>query len=272
MKKFFAFLIILLPFQILISQEENKHPILTDKFQIDIGIFYPSKTTKFGADGSAPDEDIDFGKTFGFNDNELTFFSNFDWHFSKKWKFSVEFFSIRNANRSELEEEIIWQDIVFKKGTFARAGFGFNLYRIYIGRIFSKGSKHEFGGGLGVHALNTSAFIEGNIAINESDFEFERRSVSALIPLPNIGIWYYYAPNTKLALLARIDWFAITIGEYSGGLLNIAPGIKYQFFRNIGIGLDYRYFNVNARVNQSSWKGKIDLSFKGPLLTIYTNF
>ena len=43
------------------SQEEEKHPILTDKFYIEAGVFIPQKDIKFGADGSIT-EDIDFGK------------------------------------------------------------------------------------------------------------------------------------------------------------------------------------------------------------------
>jgi len=267
------FLLIASSFQLVFSQEEEKHSILTDRFQFDIGIFIPSKTVKIGADGSSPGDKIDFGESFQFNDNEATLFLNFDWRFSKKWNLSAEYFSVINAHKLELEEDIIWEDITFEKGTFVRGGFGFNVYRIFIGRIFSQGLKHEFGGGLGVHALNTSAFIEGEVKIEGTDnFKFERKRVSALIPLPNIGLWYYFAPTPKWAFIVRGDWFGITINEYSGGLLNIAPGIKYQVFKNIGLGIDYRYFNVYANINKDSWKGKFDMSYQGPLFTINANF
>ena len=110
------------------------------------------------------------------------------------------------------------------------------------------------------------------MAINEDEFEFEKRKVNGIIPLPNIGLWYFYTPNTKWTLAAVIDWFGITIGEYSGGLLNITPGIKYQVFKNIGVGIDYRYFNVYAKVDKSSWDGNFDMTFQGPILSINANF
>jgi len=266
------FLLIASSFQLVFSQEEEKHSILTDRFQFDIGIFIPSKTVKIGADGSTPNEDINFGESFQLNDNEVTLYLNFDWRFAKKWKFSTEYFRISNAHKLELEDDINWEHITFKKGTFVRAGYGYSIYRIFVGRTFSQGLKHEFGGGLGVHAINTTAFIEGNIAINDDEFKFERKKVGAVIPLPNIGLWYYYAPTPKWAFVMRGDWFGITINEYSGGLLNIAPGVKYQVFRNVGIGIDYRYFHVYADVNKDSWKGKFDMGYRGPLFTINANF
>ncbi len=269
----FLLLFLIIPFKYGYSQEEiKKNPILTDKFQFNVGIIIPSKIVKIGADVSSPSDNIDFGKTFNFNDNEITPYVKFDWLFAKKWKLSAEYFTITNANKAELKEDIIWDNVTFKKGSFVRGGFGYNMCRIYVGRVFSQGFKHEFGGGLGVHALNTYAFIEGNIEINENETRFEKRNVRSLIPLPNIGVWYYYTPNIKWAMIAKIDWFAINIDEYSAGLWDISAGIKYQIFKNFGMGIDYKYFDVNLGVNKSSWKGNIDMRFHGPLFTIHANF
>jgi hypothetical protein len=274
---FILFFFFVLPCPFMFSQEENekaseKHPILTDRFQFEAGIFFPSKNVKIGANGSSPNDNISFGETFNLNDSETTIFFKFDWHFSKKWKLSVESFSIQNAKKVDLKEDIEFEDIVFKKGSNIRGGFGLNMYRIYVGRTFSRGLKHEFGAGLGIHALNTSAFIEGDVLSSEGDLNFERRAVSALVPLPNLGAWYYYAPTSKWAFIARLDWFGITVGDYSGSLWNIAPGIKYQLFKHIGVGIDYRYFIVKANVNKTDWKGQFSMNFNGPLFVVHTNF
>jgi len=263
----------LLSFNTLFSQNTNdKHPILTSKFQGVAGIYIPAKKIAISADGSAPNKDINFSEAFNFNNSEVTPFFNFNWRFSKKWKLGVEYFAIKNANKAVLKEDIVFDNITFKEGTNIRGGFGINMYRVFIGRSFSRGFKHEFGAGLGVHALNTNAFIEGDVLTSEGDISFEKRRVSALIPLPNLGFWYYYTPTPKIALVARLDWFGITVGEYSGSLWNIAPGIKYQLFKNIGLGVDYRYFLLKARVNQSDWNGNFDMSFQGPLLVLTANF
>ena len=284
---FFLFLSII-PFQIAIAQEgiykkdnetkykehltNQKHQILKDRFHFEIGMFKPAKEINIGANGSSPDDDFDFGDTFRLNDNESTLFLHIEWYFTEKWKLSIENFSIKNANTIRLEEDIVWEDIVFKEGSNVKGGFGIDLYRVFVGRTLFKGLKYEFGAGLGVHALDANAFIEGEVIINEIDIKFERRSVSAIIPLPNIGLWYYYAPNTKWAFIARADWFSLTINEYSGSIYDISPGVKYQFFKNFGLGIDYRYFYLKANVNEENWDGEFTMGFKGPLISLHANF
>jgi len=271
--RFVLFFALILFNRLLFSQEESeKHPILTDKFQFEVGTFIPSKNVEIRADGSTPNDRINFTESFNLNDNETTLFLYFNWHFSKKWILTAESFNVQSANKNELKEDIDFGNITFKKGTNIRGGYGLNLYRIYIGRIFSTGLKHEFGAGIGVHGLNNSAFVEGDVLTSEGDLNFERRAVNAFVPLPNLGAWYYFTPNTKWAFVARLDWFGITVGEYSGGLWNIAPGIKYQLFKHIGIGFDYRYFIVEANVNKKSWNGQFSMKFNGPLFVVHANF
>ena len=240
------FLVLILFSQFLFSQEESeKHPILTERFHAEVGIYIPTQSISVGAEGSAstPQDDVDFDETFDLNNNEATLFLNFEWRFTKKWKLSAEYFALKQSHIAELEEDIVFEDVTFEKGTNITGGFGLNMYRIYVGRSLLTRLKHELGVGLGVHALNTSAFIEGDAFTSEGDINFERRKVSVTIPLPNIGFWYFYTPNTKWALVARVDWFGITIGDYSGSLWNVAPGVKYQIWKHIGVQADYRFFS-----------------------------
>ena len=108
--------------------------------------------------------------------------------------------------------------------------------------------------------------------IDKLESNFERRSVSAVAPLPNIGVWYFYAPNTKWMYTARVDWFGITVGDYSGNMWNLAPGVNYQFHKNIGVGLQYRYFNAMLKIDKPDWDGRVSLIYHGPLLSVNANF
>ncbi len=194
------------------------------------------------------------------------------------WSLSAEYFSIKNGISRELEETIEWEDLEFAVGAQVNAGFNLRMYRIMIGRTITKGQRHELGAGLGVHALDIESFIEGNAIINNeggdegAEANFERRSVNALAPLPNIGAWYFFTPNNKWLLTARVDWFGITINEYSVSMWNLAAGANYQFHKNIGVGLKLRYFDVTANIDQNNWDGKFSFIFQGPLLTVNANF
>jgi len=165
----------------------------------------------------------------GLDNSELTLFLGFDLHFSKKWKLSGEYFGLRNRGGRVLEENLQWEDFTLQEGSYVSAGLNFNIYRVYVGRIFTRGQKHEFGGGLGFHLMNVRTFIEGEFLTSEGDIGFEKSTKSITIPLPNLGLWYFYAPTTKLALTLRADVFAISINEFSGSLWDLTPGLSYQF-------------------------------------------
>jgi len=263
------------------SQDENqeefkKNPILTDKFIINAGIFNPTKKVNLEANGNINidevDEDIDFDEKFGLSDFETTFTLNFMWRFSKKWRLQAEYFAISNTESTQLTEDVVWEDIVFGEGSLVEGNFSIALYKVFVSRIISTGDKHEFAGGLGVHLLDVSAYLEGNAIINEGDLTFTRSKVSVVAPLPNIGLYYIYAPTHKLSLTARVDWFGIKIGNIDGSLWNVSPGVNYQFFKHLGLGLSYKFIKVDVNVDQDNWDGNFNMSFSGPSLTVFGNF
>jgi hypothetical protein len=272
MKKLAFLVCSLLLFQNSYAQLEETNPILNDRFIIAAGIFIPSREIKLGADGSTPNDEIDFGETFNFKDNQSTPFFLAEWRFSKRWKVAFEYFGVNNANRLTLDRDIVFEDITFEKGSFVRGGVDFNLYRLFFGRQLLVREKHLLGVGLGVHAMNVGAFVEGEIRNSVDDLEFQRRKVSALVPLPNVGGWYLWGPHPRWTFGARVDWFGLTIDQYSGSLWNIAPQVKFQIIRNLGIGVDYRFFFLGAKVREQGWKGEFNMDFTGPLFTIHGNF
>ena len=257
------------------QNSDNKNPILTDKFLVSAGIYSPFKQVKFGADGTLPSgviDDIDFDESFGLDGIQNTFTFNFIWRFSKNWSVSTDYFRIGSENKAILNEDIEWNGYTFQKGSQVKAGFGISLYKIFFGRVISRGNKHEFGGGLGIHAFNVDGFIEGNALIDDVSVGFEKSEVSVILPLPNIGFWYYYAPTKKWAFTAKMDWFGIKIGDISGVLWNINPGINYQIFENLGVSLNYKYISIAADVDKDTWNGDFNLGFQGPSFTITGNF
>lgn len=274
MKKAFLFLSLLLFFgeQFCYAQEEtSKHPILTSKFQVGLGIYIPTQNVKFGIDADAENQEIEFDETFDFNNNNVTPQATFDWRFARMWKLGAEYFRANYNSRFVLENDIIAGDYTFESGSSVQLGYKINLYRVFVGRLISTGEHHEFGGGLGLHILDIAPYIEGNIIVNDDDNEFRRVTGSATAPLPNIALWYHYAPTEKWAVSAKVDWFGITVGEYSGSLWDVSPSVRYQLMKNLGVSLDYRFFKVSADVNKEKWDGSFDLSFSGPSFTLFGN-
>ncbi len=261
-----------------ISTFENKHPLLGNRFTFYAGVYSSTKGIRVGVNGESDNEIIDFSEKADFNENEITLFLNFNWRFARMWTLSAEYFGVKNGISKRIDEDIEWEDQIYRGGASIELGSNLNMFRVMFGRTISKGQKHELGAGLGSHILDIKTFIEGDAYINNeetgegAEVDFERNSVSVVAPLPNIGAWYFYAPTQKWMLTARVDWFALSINEYSGSLWNLGAGANYQFHKNIGVGLNYRYFDFTAKVDQDNWDGKFSFTFQGPLLTVNANF
>ena len=247
---------------------EEYHPFLTDKFNIQLGIFWPDKDYTVQVDGSKPEDEIDFDEELGLSDFEATGSLNFRWRFGEKWSFWGQYWSTSETAKGVLEEDLEWEDIIFKEGTFAKVGLGTKIARVFFGRTFSTGPQHEFGIGAGLHWMELDTSIQGEIIINDDTTGFHKASVTAEIPLPNVGVWYMYSWSPKWIFQTRVDWLSASIGDYSGSLWNAQAGIHWQTFENIGVGLYYNNFKVDVDVDKSDWHGAVEATQRGPYLAL----
>lgn len=279
MKPFFPLLLLFIfCFSSIFSQNNDsiiiaKNRLLTKKFTTSVGVFSPSKITKVAVDGNVPNEIIDLGKSLDFDNKESAFTFNFAWRFSKNnyWSVILEYFKTTSANQGFTSKEINWGEVTYPKGTEVKGAFNFSLYRIFFGRVISKGNKHELIGGIGVHALNISTYLQGityidNLpsAVNET-YDYEKHTVTLIAPVPNIGFKYMYAPTEKWSFSARIDWFSLNTSGYAGYLWDFGPSVTYQLINNLNMGVSYRYFNTSLDVKKRLWKGNVEVLYQGPI-------
>jgi len=247
---------------------DDYHPFMSEKFNLEVGVFIPRIDFTARVDGSNPDEEIDFDEALNMDDSQSAASLNFRWRFGKKWSFWGQAWATNNSGKAVLEKDVEWEDVVFKEGTFAKGGVDLEVVRAFFGREFDLGPQHELGIGLGLHWMSLDTFIEGEIIIDDFTTEFNRASVSASFPLPNVGAWYMYSWSPKWMMQVRADWLSATIGDYSGSLWDAQAGINYQPFKNIGFGLYYKAFVLDVDVDRSDWHGRADLNQNGPLLTL----
>jgi len=247
---------------------DDYHPFLSDKFNLEVGAFFPQIDFAARVDGSHPDEEFDFDEALNLGDNQSAGSINFRWRFGKKWSLWGQAWTTSNSGEAVLEKDIEWEDVVFKVGTFAKGGIDLDVVRVFFGREFVLKPQHEFGVGLGLHFMSLDTFLEGEIIINDFTTDFERVTVSASFPLPNIGAWYMYSWSPKWMFQSRVDWLSATIGDYSGSMWDVQAGFNYQLFKNIGVGLYYKGFLIDVDVDNDNWHGSADLTQHGPLLTV----
>ena len=71
---------------------------------------------------------------------------------------------------------------------------------------------------------------------------------------------------------ARVDYLDVSFDKYSGGLTNGSVGIEYQMFRHLGVSLSYQYFGLDVDVKDTNWRGGVEVTLRGPFLSLTANW
>lgn len=241
------------------------HPYLSNKFFVDVGIFWPSRRFSLSVNGSAGEvnDPIEFEEDVRLKNADDVFCAEFGWRFGEKWRLVGQYFASSGNETWLLEDDIEWEDVVFQAGTNAAGGTEFMMLRTFFARDFNVGDRHEFGLGAGLHWLDIRSYIEGTILIENGGTAYSRESVRVSAPLPNIGTWYNYSISDRWAFTSRFDFFSADIGKYDGTLTNFSIGINFQIARNFGLGLNYNDFDLDAGIDEDSWRGRVKTRYEG---------
>jgi len=257
---------------VLLAQDYEYHPVLSDNFTAAIGYMRSSNAFKAEADdiGDLGDE-VDFDDALNVSDHSSLLNAQLRWKFGskRKWSIAAQYFSNDATGDAVLEKDVEWNGVIFRKGTNVGAGVDLAVTRLFLGRSFIMNEQHDFGLGVGLHNLDLSFYIEGEILINDDTTEFQRVEVGDNQPLPNIGGWYNYSPARNWLLHARLDWISANIGDYDGGLWNSNIGVGYQVWRHVGIDLSWQYFKLNLDVeDEGAWVGSAKMTYSGPVFSV----
>jgi hypothetical protein len=278
MKQLFALIVILAPALVHGQDVTPIHPYVGSEFYASVGLFLPNQNTRLGLESSvdvsipspepAPYKTIDFEETFAISDSDETFSAEIGWRFGEKWQLRGQYFRVDNNSRASLEEDVEWGDVVFNAGTFVGAGSDYQVTRLFFGRTFKSTATSELGLGLGAHLLDISAYVNGNATIDGIDVGFRQERASIAQPLPNFGAWYLHAFSERWAAQLRVDWLSASVGDYDGNIVNSAFSVGYAVSDHFGVALAYNFFEINLKVDDKDWTGKIKSRFDGPYIAL----
>ena len=254
----------------LAAENNGLHPLMTSKYWTNVGIYFSARDLKASANGSIAGitKSIDFDSNAGLDDRPDLFMAEFGWQFSSNWGIALQYFeSDRSASRA-LSESIEWQDLVFDVGVQVEAATSMEIVRLFFARQFRDRGPHSLRLGAGIHWFSVGASLAGEATLNDLSTEFRRSTVTADVPMPNIGAWYRYSPSRKWMFNARVDWLSASIDKYSGRIWNASGGVVYSPWDHVGLGLSYQFFEVDGRLSEDRWRGEIRTQFTGPFVFV----
>lgn len=252
------------------ASAQEQHPLVSSKYWVNIAAFFAARDFDASArssSGPVP-RTIDFESSIGLDDKPDLFMLELGWRFGKKWGVGLQYFRSERDARKTLQEEIEWEDLIFEAGVDLFGKSEVSVTRLVFSRQLLEDGPHRFALGAGVHLLDLEIELSGIATLADQSREFRTSVVSASAPIPNIGAWYRYSPSENWLLGFRADWFSAEVDDIDGHIWNVLAGVNYRVSDHFGIGLAYQYFELDSKIKETNWAGRVETKFNGPALQL----
>ncbi|RKX34762.1 MAG: hypothetical protein DRP71_06030 [Verrucomicrobia bacterium] len=240
---------------------------------VEVGAFWAGVDSEVRVDGANGEigTEIDFENDLGLSDRELLFNVGVSYHGIEKWVFMVDWFDLQRSSSGTIDKYIEWDNTLLPVGAEVQGYFNIQVVRLFAGYTVWQNEKNEIGLGFGIHGTGVQAGLAAEGSVGGGYFELDSEVDTGLVlPLPDFGIWGYHAFSENLVGAARIEVFALDLGEYSGGLYSISASLRYKATDWLSVGLGYNFFKINANVNRALWNGRFEFIYYGPrVFTIF---
>ncbi|WP_416908985.1 MAG: hypothetical protein ACMVO5_05075 [Polymorphobacter sp.] len=247
---------------------------LSDTFSLQAAVYFPGVDSRVRVDATngTTGSVVDFENDLGFDTNRTLPAFMAEWRPGDDWVLNAEYYAIGRENSTTIDRELTVGDTVYPVNASVRSGFDSDIIRFTVGNRFYQTKNFELGAAIGLHGTDFSIFIEGEGAAGGQAGQFQSENRSVFAPLPTIGAFFTWEPAPKLSVNGRVDWLSLTIGEYSGRLVNTEISAAYRIQKNIDIGAMYRFVDYRVRVNRDDWEGEVRYNFNGPAIFVQFGF
>ena len=198
------------------------------------------------------DKEIDLEDTLGFDQSVELTWARGDWRIADRHRMSLAYTQINRSSDLTSQKDITIDGNKILAGANLSSSVKTHVFDIEYIYSFYKRPNIELGVTAGIYWMNSLAEVagSGNVIIEGddqekfiSDFSSSQRLVA---PLPLIGLTADYAINDRWILRGSALYFAITINDIDGYLLNINLAAEYSFNKHFGAGVSASLFDVRV--------------------------
>lgn len=254
---------------------DNARGVLGDSFYIAVGTFIVDTDTTLRLDGDAGQRGvpINWEQTFG-DGNVNRFRLDAFWRFADRHKLRALVFSSSRSSTRTIDEDIEWGGDTFPANATTEGKIKFSIYELAYEYAFMRRENYELAASAGLHYLDYDATLEGNATVAGATGETAgvKRTGSVGAPLPVIGLRGTWLLSQTFSIDVSGQYFSLNYGDYSGNIQDYRALVNWQPKSWLGIGVGYDRFAVDVDVDSSNFKGKMDWSYRGPMIFYSVSF
>ena len=244
-----------------------------ERFHFVGGVFLPALDTSVRVDNTnvGIGNEINLQDDLGFDDSQTTVYGNGYWRFSPRHRIGAGYFRFKDDSSVTAQRKLQIGDEIFPAGASLFSEFKFEIFPVHYSYSFIKREKMEFSGTVGLHWYRVNFMVGGSASLGKLDLDHEV-TAKANVPMPLLGLAFKYNFTNRWAAGLHGEAFALSIGDYSGNLVNLSARTEYWFFNHFGAGLALNWFRLDLEVDKDEWHGELEYKYWGPQIYITARF
>jgi hypothetical protein len=248
--------------------DADANPIFTNRIVFGGGVFQAKTDAVIGAetlDGNRRAE-LDFDD-IGLDDSVTSPMAYALLRLGNRWRVELDYTNIENSGSGEVDA-IDLGGIVIPIKASAETEVNTRFITTRLGFSVVRNATAELGLSVGVSA----ASIEAGLSGSAEGLGSGSASVSADVPLPSLGIYGTLALTKNLSIGGRAGLFSIDIDEDEGDLQDLFASVDYFFTKNFGVGVGYKYINIDVKLKEDDYRQTYKIRQSGPVAYLSLGF
>ncbi|NOZ95971.1 MAG: hypothetical protein GXP47_14710 [Acidobacteria bacterium] len=249
---------------------------IQDRVVLSFGFFLPSFNTDARIDSADGDgTGVDLEDDLGFKANDSVFRFDGLYRLSRRHQIGLSIFKLDRSSTKTIEDQIVWDDLIFDVGVDVRAHFNLDVYKLQYRYLALQGSRLAVGvgGGLNLMELDFGLRGQARIAGDGQEGNVERTwSTSPLIPVPSVGATVRWAILGNLFLGGSVDYLKGSYDRQEARYSDLLFSLHWFPFKNVGFGVMYDVVKITYQDNGNRFRGRFDYRYSGPVLSVNVIF
>jgi hypothetical protein len=248
---------------------------LPDRFQVDTGYFRlsPSSLLRYNPESGEGGE-VDLERDLGFDDNASTFWLDGTWRLGRRHQIKLSYTWLnRDALDHEIQRDFEWGGETYNAGLTANSEAGADLLGGYYRFALVRNDRFEIGPAVGIGYLWLDVRVRATGTVTgpggmESRSLDEAASTSSITGA--IGGYGSAWATERLLLQGDFLYIKVTPENKEASVTDWRLGANYYFFRNAGLGVQYKYYRYSYDRGIVSQELGGEITYKG--FQVYLSF
>jgi hypothetical protein len=237
---------------------------LPDQFQVDTGYFHVSATTQLRYQGpTGSGGDVNFEQDLGIPENANTFWVDGAWRVGRRHQLKLNFTRLsRDQTGHSLTRDFTWGGQTYRAGLSTSSDTGSDILGGYYRFAIVRNDRFEIGPTLGIGYLWLNATISATASVGAASATLTRAASTGAVT-GALGGYANAWPLKRLALRGDFLYIKVKPQGNESAVTDWRLGADYYFFRNAGLGVQYKYDRFRQDLATSSLELGGQLTYKG---------